>query len=221
MKSVKLLFLSLIICLPVLISAQIDDSAPKNEFGTDITLLIEQIFNFNEAPYYSNYFPLYHFTFKRYFNQFSIRAGIGGRTWDERDENNYSRMINYRLGVERSIDFNKRWSSYFGVDFIHQLNNSRTENHYINGGWQHGQENQNSKIGVSPIIGIEFKINSRISLQTETKFYAYFVNQSQKPIITQIDENPILDKPSTEIIEHKSWMMEFFVPNFLVLAIKI
>jgi len=154
-------------------------------------------------------------------NAFNLRFGIGGRNSSDSEGENYSQKINYRFGIEKPIDLGKRWSFYYGLDFIHNLTSDKNKVHFQNGGWQHGSKRKNSVMGFSPLFGIEFKLSNRVALQTEANFVAYFSKSSNQPLITPLSDNPPTVMPSTELETNKNWGTGFNVPNFLVLRIRI
>lgn len=229
MKSSKNLILIFAFLLPIIINAQSKKEVKKNEIGTDITALIEQILNFSQSDFYSPYSATYQITYKRHFKKFSTRIGIGGTTYSEDVDNDISeevfkrtnQRINYRIGIEKPIELSKRWNFYYGIDFRHSISNDKNDFNFQNGGWRHGSDRKNSVIGFSPLFGVEFNISERIALQTEANFIAYFLNSTNQPIITQVSDNPSFEMPSTDFEENKSRGTAFSVPNFLVLTIKL
>ena len=222
-----LLIFSLV--LPTMTMAQTKKETKKNEIGTDITALIEQILNFNQSEFYTPYSATYQITYKRHFKGFSTRTGIGGGTYSEDVDNNFSeevfkrtsKKIDYRIGIEKPVELSKRWNFYYGLDFRHSISNARNDFNYQNGGWRYGSERKGSVIGFSPLFGLEFRISERIALQTEANFIAYFSKNTNQPIITKISDNPSFEMPSTDLEEDKSRGTAFNVPNFLVLSIKL
>lgn len=219
----------LALVLPLVTTAQTEKGTKKNEIGTDITALIEQVLNFNKTEFTSPYSATYQITYKRHFKGFSARIGVGGRTASQDVDDDFSdevfkkidRRINYRIGVEKPVELSKRWNFYYGLDFRHSITQARNDFHYQNGGWRYGSDTKGSTISISPLFGLEFRITDKIALQTEANFLAYFYKSSKQPIITQITENPSDEMPSTDLEETKIRGTAFNVPDFLVLTIKL
>ena len=228
MKSLKKTLLILALISPIILQAQSEKEINKNEIGTDITSLIEQILNFNQDQFSTSFSPIYQLIYKRHFNKFSLRMAIGGNSFSrERDSqvtdekvNNSAQSFNYRIGLEKQMNIGKHWRFSYGLDFNQVISNSSNDFIFQNGGWRHGSERKRNTIGFSPFFGIDFKINERISLQTETNFIVYSFKSSTQPIITQILDNPVSPMPSTEKEIENQKGTEFNVPNFLNLTIR-
>jgi len=206
MKSFKNTLLILALILPIVIQAQSEKETKKNEIGTDLTSLIEQILNFNQSEFFTPYSATYQLTYKRHFKKFSVRMGIGGNSFSrERDSQvsdekvkSSSQRFNYRIGIEKQMNLGKRWRFFYGLDFRQFISNSSNDFNYQNAGWRHGNDRKRNTIGFSPFFGIDFKISKQISIQTETNFIAYSLKSSNQPKITQISDNPLTPMPSTE-----------------------
>jgi len=229
MKSLKTITLLFILSMPFATSAQTEAAPKKNEVGTDITALINQVFNFNSSNNFDPYSSVYQLTYKRHFKKFSARVGVGGSTAFQEDYNSnynevYTRSFNnmsYRLGIEKPIELSTRWNFYYGVDFKHSISNSSSEFNYQNGGWIVGSNRENTILGISPLFGIEFRLNERISLQTEANFFAYYSLFNTTPIITQVAVTPTTDRPIIQAQESTGIETTFGVPSFLVLSIRL
>ncbi|MCI5058399.1 MAG: hypothetical protein MRY83_19970 [Flavobacteriales bacterium] len=229
MKTSNLFTLLLALALPLVTKAQSDENLMKNEIGTDITVLIDQILSFDDDPFVAPYLSTYQLTYKRHFNRFSARFAIGGNTSsddaiDDTSGEVYQRTrqdINYRIGVEKHLELSKKWNFYYGLDFRHSINNANNPFHFQNGGWRRGYDRKSYTVGIAPIIGIDFRISDRVALQTEANFVAYLTKLTEQPIIMQISEDPSQDMPSTDLIEDRSSGTNFNAPNFLVLTIRL
>jgi hypothetical protein len=229
MKSLKNNLFILMLIVPATLAAQSETTTFKNEFGTDIIGLVQEILDFNNPQFNVPYAPIYQITYKRHFEKMSLRVGVGGNiSADEVANNaineiikNSRSLLNYRIGVEKPINLSKRWNFYYGIDFKQGISNDRADFNYQNGGWRIGSDSKSSTFGVSPLFGIEFRITDRIALQTEANFMAYYLKTTNQPLITQISDTPSFPKPSTDLETTKGNGMEFNVPNFLVLTIKI
>jgi hypothetical protein len=232
MNSIKTTITILLLALPVFLHGQASEHqapAPKHEIGTDITALIQRLFNFNRSDIDPFFSAAYQITYKRHFGNFSFRTGIGGSTFSSDIENNFSeetlkrtgQSIDYRLGIEKGMEIGTRWNFYYGLDFVHSISNSRNDSNFQSGGWRHGSVRKGSTLGVSPLLGLEFKISERIALQTEANFIAFFRKITNQPKITQITDAPSQPMPSTDLETTKYSGTSFSVPNFLVLTVRL
>lgn len=229
MKFLKNNLFILMLIVPAMLTAQSETTTFKNEFGTDVIGLVQEILNFNNTQFGAPYAPIYHLTYKRHFEKMSLRVGVGGNiSADEVTDNaineiikNSRSLFNYRIGVEKSMNLSKRWNFYYGVDFKHLIDNGRTDYSAQNGGWRIGSDRKSSRLGLSPLFGIEFRITDRVALQTEANFMAYHLKVTNQPLITQISDNPSFPMPSTDLETIIGNGIEFNIPNFLVLTVKI
>jgi hypothetical protein len=156
----------------------------KNSIEVDITSLLHQFFYSGQGFYGSS--PYYIISYKRFFKSNALRFGVGGDISDDNSTKNdtidskYSRYsFNVGLGIEHYFYLSKRWNFFFGIDAtasylenVHVQGNSTTSS-YKSNDFQYG-------FGVSPLIGIQFNINRRLSLSTETSYnisYTYGIDK--------------------------------------------
>ena len=225
----KNVLLILIFLIPIISTAQSEKEIPKNEFGTDIIYLVQQVFNFNQGEFYRPYSPAYSVTYKRHFKKITTRIAIGGSSSSTEIDNdlnadelrNVSQQLNYRVGVEKSMAIHKKWNFYYGIDFKHSTSKNRNDGNYSNGDFRYGYERTSSSLGLSPFFGIEFKINDKMSLQTEANFIAYLSNSTNNQLITPVVQNPSTPTPLPRLEDNSGFGTAFNVPNFLVFAIKL
>lgn len=225
MRKLSVIF---VVILPLISFGQ-NNPPFKNEIGVDITALIEQVLNFNPPEFFTPYSATYQGTYKRHLDDFSVRVGIGIRgnnenlninsVEDERIRNRF--QLDYRIGIERQIVLSNRWNFFFGLDYRSSRLTSMNNFGFQNGGWRVGSEFRSISNGLAPLIGIDFRINERIMLQTEASLYGFISNETETPIVTPINNNPGPNMPSTEVISSKRSGIRFIVPNFLVLSIRL
>ena len=187
--------------------------------------------NFNPSEFYSPYNATYQLTYKRHFEKISLRAGIGVRSssserdptvsWDDGKIKTESRDIDYRLGIEWNSLIGKKWNFYYGIDFRHFDEYRYNDSNHYNAGYRHGSKRKEQTFGLAPLMGIEFKINDRISLQTEASFIGYRLKTSYQPIIKQVSDNPSQPFPSTEVEKSSGSGTGFSIPHFILIAIRI
>lgn len=160
----------------------------KNALVIDATGLLQQFFHLSEGSYF--YDP-YMFRYKRFFKSNAIRVNIGGHFYTSdntaNDTISGSRSDFYfvfGVGYERYVYLSNRWNLYYGADaiFTYSFNDSHT-NFSQGNSWD--QSTLSYGYGVSPLLGVQFRINSRLSIATETSydliFGSSFNNRSTKP----------------------------------------
>lgn len=125
----------------------------------------------------------YFVTYKNLKNGKGFRAGIGGNFNTRKDNPNngitYSTSqtvaVNLRVGVEKQERLNERWLFYYGLDALYNYNLSRTKSTSVGGFPPKPNEiisdNESFSAGAGPVLGVEFKLGKRISLNTETTAY--------------------------------------------------
>lgn len=145
----------------------------KNIIGLDATGLFRQFFNLNSSSYYS--YP-YIISYKRVFKNNALRINAGGNiqttngtTNDTLKGTTTRNDLFVGIGFEHYSYISKRWNIYFGADAILKYQNynyksSRTAT------TSYQQTQTEYGYGVSPLVGIQFLINSRLSIATETSY---------------------------------------------------
>lgn len=185
MKKWGLLIIAIISCN--LASGQV--TAPdttKREFnnviGVDATQLLREFFNLG-STYYVNY-P-YMISYRRIFKSNALRVLLGGNISKDNEDtndttsNNQTRSnFNFALGFEHYSYINKRLNFYFGMDAIF---NYSTQNDKSNTSTTQSYEQTSSTYGygISPLVGLQFKIWRRISVATETSYDFTFVQSKE------------------------------------------
>ena len=137
------------------------------QIGINTTALIGQIFNFTSS---SSISPVQYFLVYRKKNKKgNFRFGFGGNFLVDEKINGTDTNIdlNFRLGQERFTDFAKRWRVYYGMDFKTILMFEKF------GGIDTSQSE--FFFGGGPMCGLQFNINSRLSISTEAS-YDFFLS---------------------------------------------
>jgi len=172
----KVIFILFVIAVGPLTYGQEVESPPdsfKNDVGVDFT----RFFRFLNSNLNSDY-P-YYLTYRRNFDNSSLRAGFGGGTsistlTDSIALRSVATNFSMRIGFEWQKNFDKRWQIYYGLDVTYVLANQHSEG--IRSGtpefWV--RTRKISEIGFGPNLGVKFKINKRLSLATEANFIAAF-----------------------------------------------
>lgn len=218
--------------LPVFLVAQASKQTKsyRNEIGTDVISLINRIvyLNFSQEDY--SYNPTYFINYKRLMKEFNFRAALGGYTHTTERPDKYlpdqvnttsSMYINFRIGLEKNFELSKRWRFHYGIDNKHTIYNYHHDGNTSSGGWAVGSDVHDYTLALAPTLIIEFKVNQRLSFQTEANYAVYFSRYEYKPFATQIEENPSTALPSLSLESNTEFGTEFSVPRFLILAIRI
>ena len=181
-----------------------------HEIGVDATPFITQILSgnyYSSTPYYLNY--RYHFT------HWALRAGIGGTmtnedatTNDTTKQNYKTSYITYKIGIEHKSNFMKRWQSFYGIDLKSSINDYRVNSDYTST-QKYTQENKETRYGVAPFLGFRFKVNSRISVTTETSFLFYFGKGKSK-------RTNLPNSQYNQITDYKTSGTEFTLPTSIL-----
>lgn len=149
----------------------------KHEIAVDATPLLGQFLNLGGRN--TSYNP-YYLMYRYHLTDWAIRARVGGSTRSEtsvtndsiirKTENNF---LEFRLGMERKVDFAKRWQFFYGLDLVGSTGKAyyKTE---TRPGETNINESQSKAFGGGPMMGFRFKISKRISLTTEANFLVYF-----------------------------------------------
>lgn len=149
----------------------------KNIIEIDATGLLQQFF-FSSGTGGGYYVVTpYMISYKRIFNNNNaIRSGVGGTTYsnnsivnDTVNSSSKRTSFNVGLGIEHYSYLTKRWNFFFGVDAIANYSeNESVQGNSTTSSYTNTQANYG--YGISPLVGIQFKINSRISISTETRY---------------------------------------------------
>lgn len=117
----------------------------------------------------------YMISYKYHFGGKAFRLGLGGNfsQIDEDTDGNGTRTTNnnsfdLRLGYEWNKKITKRWAFYTGMDVI--VGNSYTSS-VADNFERVVTSNRTTTFGGGPVLGIQFFINSHISLMTEGNMY--------------------------------------------------
>ena len=188
----------------------------KNVFGIDATGLLKQFLNFSNSYYYASpYMIIYKRTFKSNALRVGIRGSLynaSGTTNDTLGASSTRNSINIGLGFEHYQYLSKRWALYFGADVLMGYSYSESQYDYsANTSTQRTTITYN--YGASPLLGLLFKLNSRLSISSET---SYDILHTQ----TTFDD---VDTPSSMYDRHsksKSLASQFNAPTSIIFRIE-
>ncbi len=210
----KTLFCTLMFSMAALLATaqnQAIESANHHEIGVDAAPLLQQFFNFGNARFYGNGYSL---MYRYHFNKVAIRAGVGGYARSSEDvtndtirEINEWTRVDFRVGIERKVDFKMRWQFFYGIDFRSAFYTSTRRSEYNIANY-YEDNGRVDYYGFSPLLGFRFKINDRISLTTESSFsFMYHKSRTER-----LDSRaPQYDRITTS----KGYDTEFVPPVYL------
>lgn len=178
MKKPILLLISFLIFSQNIFSQEGGDSHSENahekysEVGINATSFINEFvsLNSNDAAIGD-----YMITYKYHYGSKAFRLGLGGNfsQMDEDTDGNGTRTTNnnqfdIRVGYEWNKKITPRWAFYSGMDIVagSEFSSSVSDNFE-----RVETSNRTTTVGGGPILGIQFFINSHISLMTEGSLY--------------------------------------------------
>lgn len=156
----------------------------------------------------------YRFVPKNHGFRASIGAGYTGRT--SRSDSSQVTVIkkttiSYRVGYVYQVKASKRWTFIVGADIIGSYNDSALR---VNTTTDVVTTKSNTwSIGAGPSLGIQFKINNRIGLFTETAIYYTYSSQKSSHDFANFPEF----HDETSATENK---LEFTVPLSLFFYVR-
>ncbi len=186
-----------------------------HEVGVDLSPLIKGLVagaGFSNSGYEFSLMYRYHY------DRWAIRGGLGGAviidesiindTITDKRDNSHFRV---RLGIERKVNFERRWQIFYGTDLYYSYLISQDETTFGN--------SRSSRLygitdyyGISPLVGFRFKLNKLISLTTETSFLIYYYKSDYDRVFTpDINQN--------ELSSFEGWQSRFTPPTMLVLTL--
>lgn len=155
----KILFVSLFLAFNFNLSAQIFTKQSIHKFNKQYsvktTSWIESKYDLPSSPYQLTIKTLGEKSNKRF------SAGINLNTIYSRGISS-SLSLNMRFGKERFFDFGKnaKWRFFYGLDYL--VNASAS----VNSNWGVG----NIGAGIAPFAGLQYRINERLVVYTETNY---------------------------------------------------
>ncbi len=178
MKKVTLLFCLLICSIGMYsqdILEEVDEFNPVNnrQIGINSTALISQLINFSSN--FSFFNNDYIFTYKKQKHDKNFRFGFGGNFFYDNEDSNKRTNINanIRIGRERFTIISKRWRVFYGGDF--KTGFEYTQASFLN------EPISVLSLGGGPICGLQFNINSRLSISTEASYdFLFFRNSDER-----------------------------------------
>lgn len=228
MKTTKLSLLFFIASITLYGQDSLRTHKKRHQIGVDLTSFLKYYVNFsqeiNNAYRNTPYYVQYRFHLK---SDNNIRAAIGGGfseietaspyTTGPAKYKNKQQAINYRIGFEHFENLSSRFQVFYGLDLHSGVSHAKNEASSFGGGYANGYETKTTFYGASPLLGVRFYINKRLSLFTESSFQVNINETWEKRFYTPVDNSfpPIADSPKTT---SKSVSSIFNFPLFIVLA---
>jgi len=199
----KNLIITLLIIIPLFLTTTTPADAQEpvtprqntHEIGTDAMPFIHGLNIFNSGPFFTPNSDLYNLgyrnpyslIYRKHFNKYSARMGVGGSVYfdaitvnDTTEILRNSTSFKIRAGIEGKTELGKRWQSFYGMDFFYRMDRDHSDNMFSNAGQVIGADLKIINFGISPMLGFRFRINSRISLSTETNIELFYFQSSLK-----------------------------------------
>ncbi len=199
MKKLSLIFILFIGFLTIQGQTTFSDTTKKdfkNVIALDATGLLRQFFNFSTNSYFN--YP-YMISYRRIFKNNAARILAGGSFSSEKSFQNDTlpnlreyNNFNIGIGFEHYSYLLKRWNLYFGADAIMNYRNNSSQTSWTTT-ISRKQDVTSYGYGLSPFLGIQFKINSRLSVATETSYEITYTTNRRSDTQTP---NPSYDSHS-------------------------
>lgn len=134
----------------------------NRQIGINATNFLGQIFRFTPTNSFNN--PVYYIATRKKKGKGYARFGAGGELLLQGTGGGTTTniILNLRFGKDKAVDFGKRWQAYYGYDFKTNIAFS-----------SFGSSTTNSTqvaLGIAPVVGLQFKINSRLSVSSESAY---------------------------------------------------
>ena len=158
----------------------------KNIIELDVTELLHQfLYTGTGASYY--YGTPYMISYKRILkNNNAIRFGVSGSVYNQNStksdtlkDSSKRNTFNVGLGIEHYCYLTKRWNFFFGIDLIANYTNNDLVQGISSTITYHNIQTIYG-YGASPLLGIQFKINSRMSISTEMRYDIVYNQEHDK-----------------------------------------
>lgn len=161
--------------------APMDSTVRNNELSVDVTGFIRQFVPNSVDPLGNPYYyqPTYLLAYKRGLGNSALRFGVGGEYSlrsdtggysSNTDFTDYSWRLHIRAGWEQRWSLSRRWTCYAGMDVLAGTGKGLAHNFSTQSGRPDVRTTFKS-IGAGPVMGIQFHLNRRIALYTESSLY--------------------------------------------------
>lgn len=161
------------------------------------------------------FFPIFDtpevLSFKVRKNKIALRLGMGAQYNKQKleDESNAQNNILFRIGIEKQIDFTKRWQCYYGIDL--KVNVGKIDFDFDDDPYKW------HRIGLASLFGIQYRLTPRLILQTEASLQFSQITTFNSDLFF-INPFPFPIEPGAGSEKTKSKTFDIVLPNLLYLA---
>lgn len=149
--------------------------------------------------------------------KFAVRLGAGASILSEKKAELINSRISsgntfdLRAGLDYQVPIDNRWRLYYGFDVL--LGFAKGQNDFSVAGDVTDLRVEEKSIGGGPILGLQYHINKRISLQTEGTLYFKNIQRNKTLTYRSLPLSP-------EITKDNIWTMPIGVPRSLFVIIR-
>ncbi|HNR55571.1 MAG TPA: hypothetical protein PKJ19_10405 [Flavobacteriales bacterium] len=203
--------------------APMDTTVRTNELSVDVTGFIRQFVpSSSDAPGIPNYYlPTYLLAYKHGRGVGALRLGMGGEYAlrsdtggynSNTDFTNYEWRFYFRAGWERRWSLSNRWSCYAGIDGLFGTGRGLSHNITTHAGRPDVHSTFKS-FGAGPVLGIQFHLNRRVALYTESSLYWIYQETGQHYSYPE-DENDVKSLSTSGTVVFSSPIAVWFAVAF-------
>lgn len=198
----------------------------NNEIGFDMTALWRQVLG-TQSFGNNDYFM----TYRHYMKGFNINAGLGfnynkeysdnpGQPNTDNTKTEISRMLNYRIGLEKRTPFFKDIEGMYGLYFNQHFSSVFNDGLWQSAGFSLGQFLNVYQTGLAPFIGIRYNITDRIGIETSSYINFYYELKKLDQFSRYI--GPVAGNPIPEYTRrYHKWGVNNQLPIFINITIKV
>ena len=214
----KILHCVFLFCFSISVSAQDSTSVYKvrHEVGVNATGFINSFLSFNDRTGATG---AYFLTYRKYRpDQKTLRLGLNVDFDNSRrqpvdpDDEVTSTLLsfNVRVGWENQSLISKRWVFLHGFDALMGYSNSLVKS--MNSFEDVSTNDWTVRLGAGPYGGLQFKINERMGLFTETTMYLIYLRNIEKTKFSVSDD---------ETEKFSAWDLNILLPTTLFFYLKL
>ena len=169
----------------------------RNEIGLNATTFIANFLSLssdspNPGHYLLNY-RLYSTPTKAFRVGFNLNVANQNEKIDfNTDQAVNSQLLNLRIGWERQVHIKQRWGIMYGFDVLFNYDNRTINTTQFSDFVKSSTRMMTS--GIGPYLGVQFNINDRIGLFTESTFYFTYNQERSEDVFSNFPNESISDK---------------------------
>lgn len=198
----------------------------KNEIGLNATSFVNSVVSLND-----NDLPVgnYLLNYRRYIKpQFAWRMGMDARQGTSSNPNFFessSADFGLRLGFQWIKDITPKWQLLSGIDILGTYEESEFVSRNTFSGTQVPVSRERTTTfkgfgyGIGPHIGVQYHINQRIGLFTESLLY-FTTRSIERMELEEIIENGIVTSSQEDHSVQKDWRYNIALPTAIFFFVK-